>query len=127
MIDGMEIESVSGGGHFGGGVFINSEDHARFGLLFLREGVWKNERLISLDWIKKTQVSSINNPSYGYMWWLNRGERSWENLSDNIYYASGFGGNYIVIVPNYDIVIVARWLDSDKIGEFVNKVVGSHK
>ena len=61
------------------------------------------------------------------MWWLNRGERSWKNLSDNIYYASGFGGNYIVIVPNHDMVIVARWLDSSKIGEFVNKVVESHK
>ena len=127
IIDGMEIESVSGGGHFGGGVFINSEDHARFGLLFLRDGVWKNERLISSDWIEKIQVSSINNPSYGYMWWLNRGDRSWENLPDNIYYASGFGGNYVVVVPDYNLVIVARWIDSSKIGEFVNKVVGSHK
>jgi len=127
IIDGVEVQSVSGGGHFGGGMFISSEDHARFGLLFLRDGIWGDERLISSGWIKKMRLPSENNSSYGYMWWLNRGERSWKNLSDNIYYASGFGGNYIVIVPNHDMVIVARWLDSSKIGEFVNKVVGSHK
>ena len=38
VVDGVKVQSVSGGGHFGGGIFINSEDHARFGLLFLRDG-----------------------------------------------------------------------------------------
>ena len=47
-------------------------------------------------------------------------------LPENIYYASGFGGNYVVIVPNYDLVIVVRWLDSDKIGELIKKIINSH-
>ena len=127
IIDGVEVQSVSGGGHFGGGMFISSEDHARFGLLFLRDGIWGDERLISSDWIKKMRLPSENNSSYGYMWWLNRGQRKWDGLSENIYYGSGFGGNYVVVVPDNDLVIVARWIDSSKIGEFVNKVVGSHK
>ena len=125
-IDGTEIESVSGGGHFGGGMFINSEDHARFGLLFLRNGMWKNRRLISSNWIKKIQVSSENNESYGYMWWLNKGDRKWNRLPENIYYASGFGGNYIIIIPDSDLVIVARWIDSSKIREFIKLVIESH-
>ena len=127
IIDGVEVQSVSGGGHFGGGMFISSEDHARFGLLFLRDGIWGNKRLISPGWIKKMRLPSENNSSYGYMWWLNRGQRKWDGLPENIYYGSGFGGNYVVIVPDNDLVIVARWIDSSKIGEFVNKVVESHK
>ena len=126
VMDGVNVQSVSGGGHFGGGIFINSEDHARFGLLFLREGVWNGERLISSDWIKKIRVPSENNPSYGYMWWLNRGDRYWKGLPENIYYGSGFGGNYIIVVPDHDMVIVSRWLDSSKVGEFVKMIVDSH-
>ena len=127
IIDGVEVQSVSGGGHFGGGMFISSEDHARFGLLFLRDGIWGDERLISSGWIKKMRLPSENNSSYGYMWWLNRGQRKWDGLPENIYYGSGFGGNYVVIVPDHDLVIVSRWINSSKIGEFVSKVLGSHK
>ena len=127
VVDGVNVQSVSGGGHFGGGIFINSEDHARFGLLFLRDGIWEGERLISSDWIKKVRVPSENNPTYGYMWWLNTGERYWEGLPENIYYGSGFGGNYVIIIPDHDMVVVARWLDSSKVGEFVRKVVESQE
>jgi len=126
VIDGVNVQSVSGGGHFGGGIFINSEDHARFGLLFLRDGVWDQERLISSEWINMIRVPSENNPTYGYMWWLNTGDRYWEGLPENIYYGSGFGGNYVVVIPDHDMVIVARWLDSTKVGEFVKRVVDSH-
>jgi len=127
ILDGVSVSSVSGGGHFGGGLFINSLDHARFGLLFLRNGLWDEKRLLSAEWIQKMTRSSKNNISYGYMWWLNKGKRKWENLPENIFYASGFGGNYIVIVPDYELVIVARWLDSSKIGELVRKIVQAHE
>jgi CubicO group peptidase (beta-lactamase class C family) len=127
MIDGVSIQSVSGGGHFGGGLFINSIDHARFGLLFLRNGTWKGKEIISSEWINKMKIPSENNDTYGYMWWLNRGERKWDDLSENIFYGSGFGGNYVVVVPDYELVIVVRWIDSSKIGDFVKKVIEAHK
>ena len=125
LLNGAIISSVSGGGHFGGGMFINSLDHARFGLLFLRNGKWKNELLLSPEWIKLVQQTSENNESYGYMWWLNRGVRKWDGLSENIYYGAGFGGNFIVIIPNHNLVVVARWIDSSKIGDFIKKVIDS--
>ena len=125
MLNGEIFGSVSGGGHFGGGLFINSLDHARFGLLFLRNGKWKNELLLSSEWIKLVQQPSKNNESYGYMWWLNKGERKWRGLSENIYYGAGFGGNFIVIIPDQNLVVVARWIDSSKIGEFIEMVVKS--
>ena len=125
LLNGAIISSVSGGGHFGGGMFINSLDHARFGLLFLRNGKWKNELLLNPEWIKLVQQPSENNESYGYMWWLNKGKRKWKGLSENIYYGAGFGGNFIVIIPNHNLVVVVRWIDSSKIGDFIKKVVDS--
>ena len=125
LLNGAIISSVSGGGHFGGGMFINSLDHARFGLLFLRNGKWKNELLLNPEWIKLVQQPSKNNESYGYMWWLNRGARKWDGLSENIYYGAGFGGNFIVIIPNHNLVVVARWIDSSKIGDFIKLIINS--
>ena len=120
-VDGMEVQSVSGGGHSGGGLFINTEDHARFGLLFLNNGKWKDQQLLSPDWIGAATTPSVANPNYGYMWWLNEaeGNRHWEGVSEDVYYAAGFGGNFIVIDQEHNVVIVTRWLESSKIGEMV--------
>jgi CubicO group peptidase (beta-lactamase class C family) len=122
-VDGTKVQSVSGGGHSGGGIFINTEDHARFGLLFLSKGNWNGKQLISEKWIEDVQVPSNANESYGYMWWLNRGQRKWEGVSEKVYYAAGFGGNYIIIDQEHSMVIVTRWLEPSKIGEFVKKVM----
>ena len=69
---------------------------------------------------------SENNSSYGYMWWLNKGDRKWPELSENIFYGAGFGGNYVVIIPDQQLVIVARWIDSSKLGEFIKKIIDAH-
>ena len=130
-IDGLMIQSVSGGGHSGGGIFINSEDHARFGLLYLNKGKWNGKRIISEDWIKKSITPSQTNPEYGYMWWINseQGEdylrTDWKNVPTNIYYGAGFGGNYIVVIPDENIVVVGRWLGKDKIGTFIQMILES--
>lgn len=122
-IDGLQMKSVTGGGHSGAGMFINAEDMARFGLLFLNNGKWQDNQIISESWIKKATTPSIPNPNYGYMWWLNKkGDRHWEGLSENIFYAAGFGGNFIVIDKENDLVVVTRWLEPSKIGEFMTKV-----
>ena len=51
-IDGQKVQSVSGGGHWGGGMFINAYDMARFGYLFLRNGKWKDRAIVSEKWIE---------------------------------------------------------------------------
>ena len=122
LVDGLSMESVSGGGHHGGGLFVNTQDHARLGLLFSRKGKWNGQQLISEKWIEMIQKSATANESYGYMWWLNRGSRQWEETPDHLYYAAGFGGNYIVVDQQEDLVIVTRWLEPSKIGEMVRLV-----
>ena len=124
-LDGNYMQSVSGGGPSGGGLFINTEDHARFGLLFLNQGKWEDKQLLSTEWIKKAITPSAAQVNYGYMWWLNKKgtDRYWEGVPESVYYAAGFGGNFIVIVPEEELVLVVRWLEPNKMGAFVKTVL----
>ncbi|MEO0732908.1 MAG: serine hydrolase, partial [Bacteroidota bacterium] len=126
-IDGLHVQSVSGGGHHGGGMFVSTYDQARFGLLFARSGRWGNAQLIPQSWTEVVRTPATAYPSYGYMWWLNQGPRSWEGLPERLYYAAGFGGNFIVIDPAEDLVIVTRWLEPRQIGELVGKVMAAQR
>jgi CubicO group peptidase (beta-lactamase class C family) len=122
-IDGLQMKSVTGGGHSGAGLFISAEDMARFGLLFLNNGNWDGKQLISEDWLKNATTPSQPNINYGYMWWLNKkGPRHWENVSEDIYYAAGFGGNFIIIDKKHNVVVVTRWLEPSKVGEFMQNL-----
>lgn len=123
-IDGQMIESVSGGGHFGGGIFINTLDQARFGLLFSRKGKWKGKQIISEQWVNSVNQPSAASKSYGLMWWTNE-EGRLGNVSKKIYSADGFGGNFIVVDTEHDLVIVTRWLEPSKIGELVRLVINA--
>lgn len=120
-IDGIMMQSVSGGGHHGGGLFISTIDQARFGLLFLRNGKWKSKQLISEEWVKAVHQPSSSFKDYGYMWWMNTSKK-WKDVSSEIYYAVGAGGNYIVIDNEHDLVVVTRWIDDSKMGDFMNIV-----
>ena len=71
MIDGQNVQSVSGGGHWGGGMHISARDLARFGYLFLRDGEWDKKRIISEEWIQMARTPGVNK-GYGFMnWFLN--------------------------------------------------------
>jgi len=123
-VDGVDVKSVTGGGHSGAGIFINTEDMARFGLLFLNNGKWNDNQLISQKWIRKATTPSIPNPNYGYLWWLNtKGDRHWEGWSEDLYFAAGFGGNFIVIDKEHDLVVVTRWLEPSKIEDFMTMLL----
>ena len=128
VIDGQQMKSVTGGGHSGGGIFISAEDMARFGLLFMNNGVWDGQRIISENWIKEALQPSTPNPNYGYLWWLNKeGGRHWDGVPNNVFYAAGFGGNFIVVDQEKELVVVTRWLEPSKIGEMMALVYQSVK
>lgn len=93
----------------------------------MRNGKWKEKQLISEEWIKQIQQSSEANPAYSYLWWLNKGNRKMEGIPESIFYASGFGGNFIVIDQENDLLIVTRWLEPSKLEEFLRLVYKSLK
>ena len=109
-IDGRQVQSVAGGAHWGGGMWISTRDHARFGLLHLRRGVWAGQRILSERWIDLATTPSAANPSYGFMWWLNTGKRQLPAAPEKSFYAAGGGGNYVWVDPEHDLVVVIRWI-----------------
>ena len=63
---------MTGGGHWGGGMFISARDMARFGYLFLRNGKWNDRQIVSQKWIEMARSPGPANDGYGYMnWFLN--------------------------------------------------------
>jgi CubicO group peptidase (beta-lactamase class C family) len=121
LVDGQMVQSVSGGGHFGGGLFINTLDMARFGLLFLRNGQWKNQKLVSDQWIRAATQPSPTNKNYGYLWWMNT-DQQWKDIAPTVFYAAGAGGNYIVVDQQQELLVVVRWMDDSKMGAFMSLV-----
>lgn len=108
-LDGQRMQSVSGGGHWGGGLFICTRDHARFGYLFLRNGRWKDQQLLSERWMKLLQQPAQAKADYGAMWWLNTDRARIPAAPASSFYAAGFGGNYIYVDRENDLLIVLRW------------------
>lgn len=111
VIDGKTMKSVSGGGHWGGGVWISSRDLARVGYLFLRNGRWGDRQLISERWIRMATSPGDVNPVYGYMWWLNPGQKQWPGVPASAYSMQGAGSNVCFVDPEHDLVVVLRWVD----------------
>ena len=118
MIDGVNMQSVSGGGHWGGGMHINARDMARFGHLFLNNGTWDGERIISEEWIEMARSPGVNK-GYGFMnWFLNEpyvndeGERrqALPSAPENVVTFRGAGANIIYIDWENDLVVVVRWI-----------------
>ncbi len=125
-IDGEQMQSVAGGGHWGGGMFISARDQARFGLLGLHRGNWNGEQLLSEDWYAASLTPTATQPYYGYMNFFlghvypratNAPEGSWAYL--------GAGTNMIFIDPSHDLVAVVRWIDYRQTDEFLGLLLGA--
>jgi CubicO group peptidase (beta-lactamase class C family) len=124
-IDGRRIQSVSGGGHWGGGLFISSRDQARFGLLMSSRGRWGGEQILSERWIEGTLTPCDVNPGYGYLFWLNRAPKRYASAPESSFFALGAGHNVIWIDPDHDLVGVARWIAPEAIDGFLQGVLGA--
>jgi CubicO group peptidase (beta-lactamase class C family) len=116
VLDGQLVQSVSGGAHWGGGMFISAVDMARFGLLTLRRGRWQDQQILSEDWIRSatTPGTAQGGGAYGFMnYFLNIGERPpLPSAPREAFYHLGAGSNIIYVDPVHDIVIVMRWIAS---------------
>lgn len=124
-IGGRRVQSVSGGGHWGGGIWISTRDHARFGLLHLRRGRWGGRQLLSERWIHTLTTPCPVNPGYGCLWWLNTGRARYPSLPASSFFALGWGSNVIWVDPEHDLVVVVRWIDRDAVDGFGGRVLSA--
>ena len=125
-IDGRKIQSVSGGGHWGGGMFISVYDMARFGYLFLRNGKWKDRQIVSEQWIEMARTPGVANETYGFAnWYLNTDRKPVPAAPATAVRFVGAGNNIIYIDWENDLLIVTRW--SDGLNDLVGKTIASLK
>ncbi len=125
-IDGVMMQSVSGGGHWGGGMWISARDQARFGLLTLRRGKWGDEQLLSEEWVEMALTPTEAQPTYGFMnWFLNTEHRRLPSAPETAFFHLGAGTNMIYCDPEHDVVIVARWIERAAMDGLVQRVLAS--
>ena len=126
-LDGQKIQSGSGGGHWGGGMFINAWDLARFGYLFLRDGNWQGEQLVSQEFIRKARTGGSAKADYGYAnWFLNPDRQALPAAPASAITFQGAGRNIIYIDQQNDLLIVARWIgNGDELNQLVAKVLSA--
>jgi CubicO group peptidase (beta-lactamase class C family) len=126
-VDGKRIQSVSGGGHWGGGMFINAHDMARFGYLFLRNGRWRDREIVSEKWIAMARTPGQANTEYGYMnWFLNTGRKALPSAPESSVTFRGNGQNIIYVDWDNDLVVVVRWIrGGDALDTFLGKVLAA--
>ncbi len=128
-LDGRKIQSVTGGGHWGGGMFINAWDMARFGYLFLRNGKWQDRQIVSEKWIQMARTPGSTNAEYGYAnWFLNTGKKPLSAAPESSVTFRGAGQNIVYIDWQNDLLVVVRWIDNGPaLNEFIGKVLASMK
>jgi CubicO group peptidase (beta-lactamase class C family) len=124
-INGKEIGSVSGGTRWGGGLWINSEDLARFGLFALNRGNWNGKQIMPAEWFRVAVTPSAHGPDYGYLWWLNTQRKQWPSGPATSFAALGNGSNIIWIDPDHDIVLVWRWYENNAVDGLIQRIEAS--
>jgi CubicO group peptidase (beta-lactamase class C family) len=128
-LDGTKVQSMTGGGHWGGGMFISARDMARFGYLFLRQGRWKDREIVSQKWIQMARTPGQANTEYGFMnWFLNTGRKPLPAAPESSVTFRGNGQNIIYIDWDNDLIVVVRWIrGGPALNEFLGKVLASLK
>jgi hypothetical protein len=126
-VDGQKVQSVSGGGHWGGGMFINSYDMARFGYLFLRNGKWKGQTIVSEKWIEMARTPGSDKQDYGFAnWYLNTDRKMLPAAPATAVQFLGNGTNAIYVDWQNDLVAVVRWIkDEREMNSFIDKVLAA--
>jgi CubicO group peptidase (beta-lactamase class C family) len=101
------VMEIDGAGTFVGSsyCYASARDWARFGLLYLNDGMWNGQRVLPEAWVRWTRTGE----SYGGMWWLNHavaGKRRHPEIPEDCFACEGYEGQYIWVIPSKEIVIV---------------------
>jgi len=103
------------------GTFVGSSycsatprDWARFGQLYLQDGVWEGERILPEGWVRysTTPTPTASRGQYGVLWWLNAGspdnaeQRRWPDVPQDAFAAEGYLGQFVIVLPSKKLVLV---------------------
>ncbi len=83
-----------------GGLYMEAEELAKIGYLYLHDGVWDGDRILPEGWVKAATERQVEQPGYGYQWWRP------DPAGVEVWAAQGFGGQFLLVLPEQDIVAV---------------------
>lgn len=115
--------------------YATARDWARFGLLYLNDGVWDGSHILPEGWVQYTATPAPAAPrgEYGAQWWLNAGaagnptNRTYPNVPTDSFQAEGFEGQFVFVVPSKNLVLVRLGLSQQTepdMNAFVAEVIG---
>ena len=116
--------------------YATARDWARFGLLYLNDGVWNGERIFPEGWVKYTSTPAAAAPigEYGAQWWLNAGakenpsNRKYPDVPPDSFQAEGFEGQFVFVIPSKKLVVVRLGLSQKAepdMNKFVKEIIGA--
>jgi CubicO group peptidase (beta-lactamase class C family) len=109
-------------------MYATARDWLRFGRLYLHDGMWQGKRILPENWVKYTcQAVPGSNGKYGAHFWLNKNGVAFPDCPRDIYYADGYQGQYIIIVPSYDLVIVRLGLEDIDMNQLIKTTIDAVK
>jgi CubicO group peptidase (beta-lactamase class C family) len=133
-LDGLQMQSVSGGGHWGGGMWISTRDLALWGLLVHRKGQWRGEAVLAPEWLEREITPGPASPAYGFVNWnLNTARQKLPSAPESAFYTtgstSGDGGvtarNSVYIDRENDLLVALRWMNGDPLDSVIGQVLAA--
>ncbi len=136
-MNSMVMEPDAGGTFVGSSyAFATARDWARFGLLYLNDGIWGSERLLPEGWVEYSSTPAIGaeRGEYGAQFWLNAGapgnpeNRMYPNVPADLFWADGYEGQNVFIIPSKNLVVVklsqssGNYLDDNK---FLSEIISA--
>lgn len=112
-------------------IYASARDYARFGWLYANDGMWNEERILPEGWVRQTVTPPAANKlkNYGYQFWLNgldpedASKREFPAAPSDMFYADGYGGQRIYIMPTQKLVIVRMGLNKFDEQQFLHKLM----
>ncbi|MFK7904218.1 MAG: serine hydrolase domain-containing protein [Chitinophagales bacterium] len=109
----MVLEIDESGNYIGSSFgYATPRDWAKFGLLYLNEGNWYGEQIVDTSWVEfSRQVAEQSKGLYGGHFWHNHDHAKFKDVPTDLFYCSGFQGQYVYIFPSNDLVVVRMGLN----------------
>ena len=125
-MNSMILESDLAGNYVASSyAWATTRDWGKFGLLYLHNGAWNGEELFTKEWVDYvTTPTPTSNGSYGAQFWLNT-EKQLKDVSQKMYFADGYQGQRVYILPDEDLVIVRFGLSWFEENEFLKGIIQS--
>ena len=120
------LETDESGNYIGSSYcYATPRDWAKFGLLYLNDGVWNGKRILPEGWVEYSRKqASQSNGIYGAHFWQNHGNAAYQDVPEDLFSCNGYEGQYVFIIPSRDLVVVRMGLsETFDVNKFLKEIL----